>query len=167
MILRRRHHHLRRWCQCPRRRWRRLSMILAPRFQPDFTFIPRVTNDQTFIENSLFGVDRRRMLNMRGMLAVEEVDSFIHLFRFHVIIRKNSSVAWREQKLKLVYYFTSSGLHWHCTVLSGESLGVWSVNCRHPIRIWTKISNIKLKSSNNILVDSHQQAITIITMGSS
>ena len=42
------------------------------------------------------------------LLAVEEVDSFIHLFRFHVIIRKNSSVAWREQKLKLVYYFTEN-----------------------------------------------------------
>ena len=47
-------------------------MIPAPRFRPDFTFIPRVTKDQTFIGNSLFGVDRRRMLNMRGMVAVEE-----------------------------------------------------------------------------------------------
>ena len=34
--------------------------------------------------------------------------NFIHLFRFHVIIRKNFSVACWEQKLKLVYYFTEN-----------------------------------------------------------
>ena len=47
-------------------------MTPAPRFRPDFMFIPRVTKDQTFIGNSLFGADPKRMLNMMASLGVEE-----------------------------------------------------------------------------------------------
>ena len=83
------------------------------------------------------------------LLAVEEVDSFIHLFRFHVIIRKNFSAAWREQELKLFYCFTSFRQHgaprqsadWRVT--SGCEL--WTEDIRDIRDIRDMNQNIKYK----------------------